>query len=154
MAMIPKTLDEVLSYTHAFHERLAYHLLQCQGRQPSEREQMLLLHLAQQEKKLASTIAKLQGAAHQGVLGTWYYEYTDRHPIAAFQPDSIDFSDMDCDAISATIAELHDQLVDLYRHMHDRSESNSAKEFTAELLDIQCSQAKLVSFDSGRVQEI
>lgn len=153
MAMEPKTMSDVLELTRRWHQQLSQHLHSSAGETGSERNEMLLDYLSEHERKLAATIEDFQRDANLEALNTWLYEYTDRHKIIHRDPHQIPFTRMSTDQITGEIANLHDQLVDLYKHLHERAESDSARETLQQLLDIERSKSRLISFGAERSQD-
>ncbi|BFM19428.1 hypothetical protein [Gilvimarinus japonicus] len=154
MAMVPKTMDELLSAIEQFHTGLAAHLVDCADSGAPEREQLLLNYLATHEQKLAETLAFFRQQEALGPLNTWFYAYTDRHPITLRDPREADFKNLDCEKICAEISDTHAQLVDLYEHLHERAECESSRRTLAQLLNIEKSNAKLLAREAVRAQEM
>tara|TARA_R110000850_G_scaffold6139_27_gene24301 strand:+ start:452 stop:916 length:465 start_codon:yes stop_codon:yes gene_type:complete len=154
MAMLPKTMDELLSTIEQFHKGLADHLTDCADDGSPEREQLLLSYLAQQEQKLAATLGVFRQKESLNSLNTWFYAYTDRHPITLRDPRETDFKNLDCEQICTEITNAHQQLIDLYTHLHERAESDSSRNTLSELLNIEQSNAKLLAREAVRAQEM
>lgn len=154
MAMEPKTMSDVLELTRRWHEQLSRHLHSSADETGSERNDMLLEYLSEHERKLAETLEYFQRDADIEALHTWFYEYTDRHKIIHRDPHEIPFTRMSNDEITGEIAGLHNQLVDLYRHLHERAESGTAREVLQQLLDIERSESRLISVGAERSQEM
>lgn len=154
MAMEPKTMSDVLELTRRWHKQLSQHLHSSADETGSERNDMLLEYLSEHEQKLAETLEYFQRDADIEALNTWFYEYTDRHKIIHRDPHEIPFTRMSNDEITGEIAVLHNQLVDLYRHLHERAESETAREVLQQLLDIERSESRLISVGAERSQEM
>jgi hypothetical protein len=154
MAMLPKTMDDLLSAIEQFHAGLAKHLTDCANNDTPEREQLLLHYLAGHEKKLANTVHYFRQNESFGPLNTWFYAYTDRHPITLRNPRETDFNNLPCSAICDEISNLHNQLIDLYQHIHQRAESESTRRVLADLLNIETSNTKLLARDAARADEM
>lgn len=153
MAMIPETMHDILDVTRQLHRELSQHLSQSADDNASERSQMLLNYLAEHEERLARTLETFQKKADLGSLDTWFYEYTDRHRVIHLDPAETPFAKMEASEIEQEMGQFHDQLIDLYTHLHERAENNTAKEVLAQLLELETTKAKLISFESGRSQE-
>jgi hypothetical protein len=150
MAMKPETMNDILEITQKLHRQLADNLVASAGTSPPEREKLLLEYLAEHEDKLARTLDVFQKESDLGPLDTWFYTYTDRHNIVERDLTQVPFSKMDTAQIAAEIANLHDQLIDLYSHLYERAESDSARKLLSQLLDVEKSKAKLISYESGQ----
>jgi len=153
MAMEPKSMNDILTLTRQWHRQLSDHLHRSADETGPERNHMLLEYLAEHEQKLAQTLEIFAEKADLRALDTWFYEYTDRHKIIHKDPHQIPFTRMDNHEITAEIAQLHEQLVDLYTHLHQRAESGTAREVLAQLLEIEQSKSKLISFGAERSQD-
>ncbi len=153
MAMEPKTMADVLKLTQDWHHEISKHLQSSAEDTDSERNEMLLNYLSGHEDKLSKTLATFLEKADLRALDTWLYEYTDRHKVIHQDPSDIPFSKMSNDEITGEIGQLHDQLVDLYTHLHERAESDTARDILAQLLDIEESESKTIISGAERSQE-
>lgn len=154
MAMLPKTMDELLSAIEQFHTGLANHLANCANSDTPEREKLLLRYLAEHESKLANTVLFFRQNETYGPLNTWFYAYTDRHPITFRDPRKTAFNSLPCSEICDEINDIHHQLIDLYQHMHQRAESETTRRMLANLLDIESNNAKRLSRDAVQADEM
>lgn len=154
MAMVPKTLNDLLQITQRFHAEMAKHLTQYTTQQTDERQQLLLQHLAHKEQVLADTLAELKLDSDLGPLQTWFYEYTDRHPIAAFEPSEINLREYDIDSVAALTADWHRELVDLFIYLTERAESDRTEKLARDVLAIEASHARQMSYDMARSNDI
>ncbi|WP_020207868.1 hypothetical protein [Gilvimarinus chinensis] len=154
MAMVPKTLNDLLNVTQKFHTEMAKELNHSEAQQHDERHQLLLQHLADKEQVLADTLAELKLDSDLGPLQTWFYEYTDRHPIAAFEPSEINLQEYDIDSVATLVTDWHRELVDLFMYLTERAESNSTQKLARDVLAIESSHAKQMSYDMTRMNEI
>lgn len=154
MAMEPKTMADVLQLTQDWHHQISKHLEDSADDTSSERNQMLLDYLSEHEEKLSKTLETFRETADLRALDTWFYEYTDRHKVIHEDPHEIPFSEMSNHEITGKIGKLHDELVDLYHHLHERAESETAKDVLAQLLDIEESKSKIIVSGAERSQEL
>lgn len=154
MAMEPKTMSDVLKLTQDWHHEISKHLQNNAESTDSERNQMLLDYLSEHEEKLSKTLETFREKADLGALDTWLYEYTDRHKIIHQDPRDIPFKQMSSEEITGEIGQLHNELVDLYNHLHKRAESDAARDVLAQLLDIEENKSKIISFGAKRSQEL
>lgn len=152
--MVPKTMHELLLIIEKFHIDLAIHLGNSAELGASEREQLLLKYLAIHEQKQAIALAELHRHEAPGTLNTWFYTYTDRHPIIVRNPYETDFKSLNCDEISAIMCDTHNQLMDLYEHLHYRAECGSSRNMLEQLLIIEVNDARQIARDSARAQEM
>ncbi len=154
MAMVPKTLNELLQQTREFHAEMAERLHHCGQDETDPRQKMLLQHLAGKEQKLASTLADLEFDSELGPLQTWFYEYTDRNPIAAFNLSDIELRDRSATTIGALLADWHEQLVDLFLYLTKRAESDRTEKLTRDVLAVESSHARQMSYDMARAEDM
>ncbi|MDQ2077011.1 hypothetical protein [Marinimicrobium sp. ABcell2] len=150
MVMKPETMNDILEITQKLHRQLADNLVSSADQSPPEREKLLLEYLSEHEDTLARTLDTFQKESDLGPLDTWFYTYTDRHNIVERDLSKIPFGEMDTGEIAAEIANLHDQLIDLYSHLYERAESDSARKVLSQLLDVEKSKGKLISYESGQ----
>lgn len=134
MAMEPKTLETILDETEAYHGRLMAHLKHCRDKASGERERMLLDYIVDHEQWISSALYGLERKQYAGAMNTWFYEYTDRHAILFSDPEQIPFHEMPYEAINEEILEINDQIIDLFEHLKQRSESKGSEEALGELL--------------------
>ncbi|MCP8900649.1 hypothetical protein [Gilvimarinus xylanilyticus] len=154
MAMVPKTLNDLLQHTQVFHAEMAARLGRCGQDEADPRNKMLLQHLALKEQKLAATLAELERDSDWGPLQTWFYEYTDRNPIAAFNLQDIDLKNRSAATISALVADWHEQLVDLFLYLTKRAESDRTEKLARDVLAIESSHARQMSYDMARAEDM
>lgn len=149
MAMEPKTLDTILTETDAFHKRLIAHLRSCKERAPSERERMLLDFICDHEQWLACSLNGLERSQHEGAMNTWFYEYTDRHAILYSNPEDIHFEQMGYDEICEQIRQINNDIIDVFEHLKERSESKASEEALDQLLTHLTTNAKNLSQETA-----
>lgn len=154
MTMMTKTADEILKTTCDYHQSLASSLDQGAYLISDERAGLLLNYLANQESKLSSTVKTIRHEIGDKEKNTWFYEYSDRHQILHEDPREIMFSEMKTDEIQSSIAKIHNELIDLYEHMYERSESNTIKEYMGNIVDMYKSATNQISYSAETVNEL
>lgn len=152
MAMEPKTLASILDELDAFHKRLIAHLQHCLEQCPNERERLLLDFIIDHEEWLSSSLSGLEERQYDNALDTWFYEYTDRHAILFARVDEIPFHKMSYDAIAEKIRDINEQVIDLFQHLKERSESKSSEKAVDELLYHVSANAKTLSKETANTQ--
>lgn len=149
MTMIAETMNDVLTITQALHRQLADNLAESASDAP-EREKELLEYLAEHEDELARILEIFQKESDLAPLNTWFYLYTDRHSIVKRNMSQVPFAEMDANEISEEVANFHNQMIDLYSHLHERAESDSARQVLSQLLDVETSKGRTIIFESER----
>lgn len=152
MAMIPKTLNDILTTSQILHRQLADNLADSANHAP-EQSQELLAYIAEQEDLLARTLKVFQDEAEPAPLNTWFYLYTDRHSIVDRDLSKVPFASMTPDEIADELAELHNQFIDLFTHLLERAEADSPRQMLSELLDLETSKGHTIMFQSERSAE-
>lgn len=152
MAMEPKTLATILDEVDAFHQRLIAHLQHCRKQCTNERERLLLDFIIDHEEWLSSSLSSLERQQYGNALNTWFYEYTDRHAILFARVDEIPFHEMPYDAIAEKIRDINEQIIDLFQHLKERSESKSAEKALDELLYHVSTNAKTLSKETANTE--
>src|SRR5690625_7182751 len=127
MAMKPQTLNDILTVTQGLHRQLADNLAESASEAP-EASKQLLADLAEHEADLARTVKIFQDEADLAPVATWFYLYTDRHSIVERDLSKIPFANMTPDEIAKELAELHNQFIDLFTHLHERAEADSPRQ--------------------------
>lgn len=154
MTMLTKTANDILTMTRTFHERLKHQLEMSSREVSGEREALLMDYLAKKEENLLCSFATFQEKASENALETWLYEYSDRHAIIHSDPREVNFTGMKADEIHKTVAEMHNKILDLYRHVYERAENYSTRELVGELVEFLESRFEVLSFESSRIDEV
>lgn len=154
MTMLTKTANDILTMTRTFLERLKHQLEISSGDARGEREALLMDYLAKKEENLLCSFATFQEKASENAVDTWLYEYSDRHAIIHSDPREIDFTSMNASDIHQTVAEMHSQILDLYRHVYERAENHSTRALAGELVEFLESRFEVLSFESSRIEAL
>lgn len=149
-----ETLKDVLHWTKEFHQQLAHNLAENGKSNDSDRAKMLLDYLDQHETKLAQTIAKFEETGDQNALNTWCYEFLDKHPITQHQQPDILLENLSSSEITTAIAKQHQQIIELYRYLHNRAETASAKELLENLLALEKHEVMQMVQNANRLEGI
>lgn len=154
MAMQATKIDDVLlaskNYHHLLSERLVLNSINCND----DRKCMLLDYLAQKESEISSILERIRSATMGKTGNTWLYLYTDRHWIIQSDPSSISFHKMPVEEAQESISTIHDEMVDLFQHIHERAESNLVKENMEDLVKLYRTYNKKINYEAGRINEI
>ncbi|WP_299018533.1 ATPase [uncultured Photobacterium sp.] len=149
-----ETLKDVLHWTQEFHRCLADCMQSCVDQSDSERVKLLLKYLAEHEEKLEAVIGKFEKSASENILNTWCYEYFDQHPIIRHKLADCPFSELETDEIISEVTHLHSQVIELYRYLSDRAETESSKELLVELADLEKHEAMRMVHSANRLQDM
>src|SRR5690625_5260093 len=57
------------------------------------------------------------------------------------------------DEIAKELAELHNQLIDLFTHLHERAEADSPRQLLSQLLELETTTGQTVIFQSGQNED-
>lgn len=153
MSMKPKTLDELLILTRKFYKKLEQNLRNSAESSDDELRSYLLEYIADHEKRLTDVVEKFEQESEKNALDTWFYEYTDRHKIIHSDPDDISFENKNAEEVQEVVMRVHNQLLDLYRHLLARAESHTVEETLQQLLDYQKSATEKIAYETGRANE-
>ncbi len=149
-----ETLRDVLHWTQIFHSQLQECLAHCSETSEDERAKLLLVYLSDHENKLIKVLDRFEETASLNALNTWCYEYIIKHPVQRHQHCESNFSDMNSTEVSTEISNLHEQVIDLYRHILDRATSESSRELLSDLLDIETHMAMQATQNANRLNEL
>jgi len=149
-----ETLRDVLHWTRKFHQRL-YHCFQhCVDEDENERARLLLAYLAEHENKLIRVLDGFEKTASSRALNTWCYEYVDRHPILRHKNCDSPFENMSTSEITAEVAHLHQEVINLYRYLNDRAESLSAQDLLKSLKEVEENESMLMVKNAINLEDI
>ena len=154
MAMLTKTMDEILKMAGDFHQGLATSLDESAYQISDERSGLLLNYLANQESKLSQVLKGLRLDIGSKELNTWFYEYSDRHSVLHSDPRAIKFEGMSVDEIQEKITTIHNELIDVFQHMYERAENNTIKESLDGIVILYQSTVNRISFNAEVVNEL
>ena len=152
MTMTPKTLQDIVDETRAFHQRLISHLSLCKLYCPTEREKMLLNFIVEQSNLLSSSLTGLENIQDKESFRTWLYEYSDGYTILQTQPENIAFNTMEYGEICETIRQINNQIIDLYEEINQRSHSPKPEMATAVLLEYMQANTKQMAEQTANVE--
>ena len=144
-----RTLEDVLHWTTAYHQRFSDGLAYKLEREEKGVVSLLLDYLAKHEHTLAQLIRQLEQTTDAKVLSTLCYEYLETRPIFQTQHGEEDFAELDVDDILATLVGEHQQLIELYRFLYWRTETVLAQDLLKQLLTLEEHQALKISQSSS-----
>lgn len=149
-----ETLKDVLNWTREFHQHLASCMRHCSGENESERAKLLLDYLSDHEQKLVEVLDGFLDSADEKALGTWCYEYLDKHPIVRHDKCDKPFAQMNADEIITEITHQHGQVIELYRYLRNRDAALSWQELLDQLLSLEEHDAMRMSQAANRLHDL
>ncbi len=149
-----ETLKDVLNWTREFHQHLASCMQHCATQNDSERAKLLLDYLSDHEKKLVEVLDGFRDSADEKALGTWCYEYLDKHPIVRHEKCDKPFAEMDADEIITEITHQHGQVIELYRDLRGRDAALSWQQLVDQLLSLEEHEAMRMSQAANRLHDL
>lgn len=152
--MQAETLRDVMNWTRTLHGSLAQSLKRSAEDSRHERVRMLLDYLAEHEQRLQKVVELSEQDASLKALNTWCYDYFENAPLSLRKIELEDLGDREPDEIIATVIDLHEMVIDLYRYLLDRAESPTPRELIAGLLDLEEHEAMLVARDARAMEDL
>ncbi|WP_273182808.1 MULTISPECIES: ATPase [Methylophaga] len=149
-----ETLRDVLHWTSDFHQHLTACLKHCVDSNESERAKMLLKYLSEHEEKLAHVIHEFETKGDEHALNTWCYEYLNKNPIVQHHHCDAPFSQLSTTEIMRVIIDQHNQVIELYRYLHDRADIPSAQELLEMLKSFEEHEMMLMVQSANRLEDM
>jgi len=148
------TLKDIIHWTRNAHAHLSEHMNRSAAETGSERSQMLLNYLAEHEQLLSNKLDSFENNGDLSALNTWCYEFIDQNPILSGTGEDAPFADMNSDAIAATLAEQHQKIITLYKHLLDQTDSESLKESLRQLVDMEEHEVMIMMQSANRLSDL
>jgi hypothetical protein len=152
--MAAQTLNDVLSRTREFHNRLAKCLEDSAENAKDPRVSLLLDYIHDHEERVSRALQAIQESAEKNQLETWFYEFTQKHNVIRTDREHKPFSEMTTDEIVAEVAEQHDEIIQLYRYLYGRAGTTPATELLRELVDLEEHEAMRLVQEASRTDEM
>jgi len=149
-----ETLRDVLHWTREYHQCLADCLQDSVDQNESERAKMLLKYLGEHEQKLVTVLEGFEKGADENALNTWCYEYFDKHPVIRHQQCECPFSELGTTEIMTEITTLNQQVIELYRYLQSRAESEGGKELLSQLSELEKHEAMRMVTSANRLEDL
>ena len=146
--------SDLIDWTRAMHHRLAECLAQCSTQTEQELAKFLLSYLADHEAELEKAIDGFEKRADTKALNTWVYDYLDNQPINPDVTDEANFAKMSFDEICAKVFEIHNKVIDLYRHLLAQAEIPEARELLQSLLDLEEHETMRLAQQTNRMRDM
>ncbi len=149
-----ETLKDVLQWTQDYHQCLADCLQHCVDKNESERAKLLLSYLSDHEEKLVDALARFEKETEPRVLNTWCYEFLDKHPIKCDVTCEEGFSQMTPAEIISETTRLHQEVIELYRYLQERSDLPSSTETLTQLVELEKHEAMRMVHGANRLEDV
>ena len=145
--------EDLIDWTREAHAHLARCMTSCADRQAETRAKWLLIYLADHEKALSQTIARIAAHADAKAMHTWICDFLARAPMQLGQKCKA-YHHMDIEAISADVFDMHNQILDLYRSLARRAEIDGARTLAEDLLELEQHETMRMAQQVNRVHEM
>lgn len=149
-----ETLRDVLEWTTKFHRNLGDCLRQCAEKNQSARADLLLDYLAKHEHRLAGLVAAFEDRAETRALNTWCYDYMDKNPILHSTDCDAPFAELDAGKIMDVVADQHQQVIELYRYLYARADTDPTRELMEEVKELEEHEAMQMTQGANRLQDL
>lgn len=146
--------EDLIDWTRQTHQFLADCTGHCAGEQKDTLASWLLAYLSDHEKALASTIGKIEKHADGKALHTWIYDYLVHNKVELHSRCSGKYAEMGVDEIAADIFDIHNQILDLYRSLERRADTDKARDLLAELLALEEHETMRMAQQVNRLHEL
>lgn len=146
--------EDLIGWTRDLHSQLSECLSHCASESDQMKAKWLLEYLASHEATLAEIVSSFEKQADIKVLRTWFYDYLQRKPIAPHAGCDSPYANMEFDEVCRSIFGLHNQLMDLYRHLLSRAEIPAVRELLEFLLDLEEHETKHLARQTNRMRSL
>ena len=149
-----ETLEDILAWTQALHERMSECLAHCATEHDSQRAQWLLTYLADHERSLSHVLERTLERTDAHVLNTWVLDFIGHQPIDPHRTCDAPFRDMTFEQICTAVFDLHNQVIKLYQHVAARADIPDARELLSQLLDAEHHETLLLAQQANRIRDM
>lgn len=149
-----ETLRDVLEFTQQYHHNLSESMKQCEIESDIARSKLLLSYLSAHEEKLSETIKHYEEDASLNALNTWCYDYLDKHPILPNAKCDQPFSEWSTEEIINEIERIHNDIINLYKHLENVAGTPSAIELIQGLVSLEEHEAMRMTHSTNRLNDL
>ncbi|WP_237055672.1 ATPase [Microbulbifer sediminum] len=149
-----ETLRDVLEWTTRFHRSLGDSLRQSAESNPNARADLLLDYLAKHEHRLGELVAMFEDRAETRALETWCYDYREQNPILHRTDCDAPFAELDAGEIMDMVADQHQQVIELYRYLHARADTDTTRELMAEVKELEERETMQMTQGANRLEDM
>jgi hypothetical protein len=149
-----ESFRDLLDWTSGYHQMLSHCFHHAASNHADNRSAMLLDYLADKEHKLASMVQQFKQLAVNKALNTWCTEYLDKHPLMVDAVCNDAFNSMPASDIIAEVENQHQQIIQLYQNLYDRSQMSELQQLLSDVADMEKSEAKQMMQGANRLEDI
>ncbi len=150
-----ETIADVVHWAHDHHAALSASLEASVGEAEDERARLLLSYLADHERKLTELLDVMESDGDRKALHTWCYDFLDSYALEReSEDDSPPWSELSTTDITLRIVKDHNNLLELYRHLHTLVDTDSARALVGELIALEEHEAMRVAHGANRLNDI
>ncbi|TVP53243.1 MAG: ATPase [Halomonadaceae bacterium] len=149
-----RTVYELIEWTRMLHHHLAACLAECSTKNEEERAQALLEYLADHERKMEQVVAEFERKADPRALKTYVYDWIEHKLIETHRTCDAHYAKLSFAEICREVFDFHDQVIDLYQDLVERSEIPEVQELMQSLLDMEKHQAMRLVRQTGRMDDL
>lgn len=147
-------ISDLIDWTRVMHRELAKRLADGSTDHENELARMLMSYFADHETALETIISGFERKADAKALNTWVYDYLEHKPIDALRFSDKPFADMTFDEICASVFDVHNQAIDLYRDLLGRADIPEAEDLLRSLLDIEEHETMRLAQQTNRMRDM
>lgn len=145
--------EDLIDWTRRAHALLADSMAEGAKDRSDSLARMLLDYLAQHERELAATIARVKDHAEPSALQTPLHDAV-QGDVLVLDFDSETFATMGVDEVSQEVFALHNRVIDLYRSLAKRRELHKASGLVAEVLQLEERETMRLAHQVNRMHEM
>lgn len=149
-----KTLSDLIDWTRQLHDHLAKCLSHGAAKQKGETARLLLDYVADHERKIAHMITRFEEQADSKAMHTYVYDYLTHKPIGISQSCDVAFAELDYDGICREVFHFHEQVMDLYRTLLSKADTDSTRDLLESLLAMEQHEAMRLATQTVRMHDL
>lgn len=145
--------EDLINWTRKAHALLADCLAEGAKERSDSLAKMLLDYLAQHERELTVTIARVIEHAEPGALQAPLHDAVQGDTVR-LEIDSETFAQITVEEISQLVFAVHNRIIDLYRSLEKRRELHRASGLLGEVLQFEERETMRLAHQVNRLQEM
>lgn len=145
--------EDLIEWTSQTHARLAACMTEGADERSDSLAKMLLVYVAEHERALTNTIARIKDHADPAVLHTRLHNAADQDAVTP-NLDGEAYAQMSVEEISREIFAVHNQIIDLYRSLENRPGLDRARDLLGEMLQLEEHETMRLAQQVNRMHEL
>jgi hypothetical protein len=145
--------EDLIDWTSQTHTRLSECMTEGADERSDSLARMLLVYLAEHERELTRTIARMKEHADPRALQTRLHDAV-QGDVLALDLDSEAYAQMSVDEISREVFAIHNQIIDLYRSLENCPGLDKAGELLGEMLQLEEHETMRLAQQANRMNEL